>query len=287
MAEINSTPNSARKLFFGLFVFPLVIAVGMAVLLCTVVFLTSEAETPETLIAAVKSGSPSKRWQKAYELSNELNRAGGALRSEGILSEIIHILDDAPAYDAKTRGYMAMALSHFKDARSTAALRKALGDGSEDVRIYAMWSLGLVGSREAGPDMIHFLQSESPAEKKTAAYVLGALGTREAADPLRGLLDDPVTDVRWNAALALARLGDDSGKHVLLQMVDRRSVSSGGAMSPPEVDTVMINALRGLALVAGDGERKILEGLARTAASLKVRQAAIEALQGRFKGTVS
>lgn len=259
----------------------------MAVLLCLVVFLTSEAETPETLIAAIKSGSPSKRWQKAFELSNELNRERGTLRGEGILSEIIHILEDPKNYDAKTRGYMAMALSQFRGERPSSALRKALADGSEDVRIYAMWSLGSIGAREAGPDLMPFLRSGTAAEKKTAAYVLGALGAEEAAGPLRVLLDDPVADVRWNAALALARLGDASGRSVLLQMVDRRAVAASGELSDSDVEAVMTNAVKGLSIVAGEGEREVLEELARTDASLKVRQAALEALNGPPKGGAS
>src|SRR3989339_1538249 len=105
--EKAAPPDPKRKLFFGLFIFPLLIAVGMALLLCTVVFLTNEEETPETLITAIKTGAPSKRWQKAFELSNELNREGGLLRSAGIMNEVIHILNDKEHYDAQTRAYMA------------------------------------------------------------------------------------------------------------------------------------------------------------------------------------
>ena len=49
-------PNSRRKVFFGLFVFPMLIAVTMAVLLSAIVLLTHEEETPESLITAIKSG---------------------------------------------------------------------------------------------------------------------------------------------------------------------------------------------------------------------------------------
>ena len=139
----EKTLNPARKLFFGLFVFPLLIAVGMAVLLCSVVLLTSEKDTPETLIGAIKSGSPSKRWQKAFELSNELNRMRGkGVRNDALRGEIVYILKDAADYDPKTRSYMAMALHHFDGPEPVSALREALGDESSDVRIPAIWSLG-------------------------------------------------------------------------------------------------------------------------------------------------
>jgi hypothetical protein len=83
------TPQpQGRKLFYGLFLFPLLIAAGMAILLCTVVFLTHEEQNPETLITAIKTGSPSKRWQKAFELSNELNRSAENLRQTGLINII-------------------------------------------------------------------------------------------------------------------------------------------------------------------------------------------------------
>ena len=110
---METAPNSGRKLFFGLFIFPLLIAVGMAVLLCGVVLLTSEQETPETLVAAIKSGAPGKRWQKAFELSNEINRSKDDLRSQALRNELVHILGDSERYDAKTRSYMALAIAPF------------------------------------------------------------------------------------------------------------------------------------------------------------------------------
>ena len=240
-SDTASKPNTQRKLFFGLFVFPLLIAVGMAVLLCGVVFLTHEQESPESLITAIKTGSPSRRWQKAYELSNELNHRKENIRSEGLVQEMIHILEDVSRYDPKTRSYMALALSHFGSAVSQAALTRALGDPSEDVQLYALWALGAVKAGSSAPAIMPFLKNEKESLKKTAAYVLGAIGSREALPHLRPLLNDKVTDVRWNAALALARLGDPSGLPLLLQMLERQSLLSAHAMSEEEVENIMIN----------------------------------------------
>ena len=183
--EDGSQPSGGRKLFFGLFVFPLLIAVGMAVLLCTVILLTHEDETPESLITAIKTGSPSKRWQKAFELSNELNRGRGTIRSEGLIKEVIHILGDVNHYDAKTRSYMAMALSHFHRPEAREALRRALKDESEDVELYALWALGVQQAREVVPDILPFLRNESDQLRKMAVYVLGVLGSRETVPAIQ------------------------------------------------------------------------------------------------------
>jgi len=271
--------NPTRKLFFGLFIFPLLIAVGMAVLLCSVVLLTSEEETPESLITAIKTGSKSKRWQKAFELSNELYRSKGGLRDEGIMKEIIHILRDTDRYDQKTRAYMASALSHFNQPLAIAALRDALQETDRDVRLYALWSLGMLQAKEILPDLFDLLQGPDDALKKMAAYVLGVLGDERAIPYLKPLLKERIPDIRWNAALSLARLGDDSSKGVLMEMLDRETIASQPEISSSGIDHIMINATKGLALLGGPRSKGALEDLSKHDESLKVRQAAIEALR--------
>ncbi len=276
-------PNSGRKLFFGLFIFPLLIAVGMAVLLCSVVLLTHEQETPESLLAAIKTGSQTKRWQKAFELSNELNKRSAGIRNEGVMKEIIFILQDPAHYDAKTRGYMVIALGHFKQPEATEALEKALKDPDDGVVVYALWSLGILRVEKAAPEVTLFLKSESDDLRKTSAYVLGVIGNTESVPALKPLLEDTVPDVRWNAALSLARLGDPSGLEVLLKMLDRQSLSSLYQMNDKQIETVMINATKGLALIGDKKTEAVLQSIAHSDPNLKVRQAAIDAIHFQSK----
>ncbi len=279
--SLETNPNSGRKLFFGLFIFPLLITVGMAVLLCGAVLLTTERETPETLIAAIKSGSPGKRWQKAFELSNELNRSKNSLRSQSLLSEMAYILRDGDHYDTKTRSYMAVALAHFRgDKGAVDALRTALRDTNDEIKLYALWSLGQLGARSASAEIIPFLNSEDSNLKEMSAYVLGALGDTSAVPGLLALLREPSANIRWNAALSLARLGDGSGASVLMEMLDRRALAQLG-ISGQQAEEMMINATKGLALIRNEESIRILKGLAQDDESLKVRQAAMNALQYR------
>ncbi len=287
MTKKEIKPNASKKLFFGLFVFPLLIAVGMAVLLSTIVFLTKEEETPESLIKSIKTGAPSKRWQKAFELSNELNHQSGMIRSAGIMNEIIHILNDKEHYDAKTRAYMAMALSRFRNDEAKTALRSALKqtDEAEDpeVPIFLMWAIGNFEDPKAAGDIAPFLESKQSDLRKTAAYVLGVLGNRDFRKKLRSVLEDSVHDVRWNAALSLARLGDDSGTDVLLQMLDRNYLRSADQMSDPQIEPVMINAAKGFSLIRKSEAVSVLEKVYKEDPSLKVREAALRAVEFQNK----
>jgi len=275
----NDSAISKRKLFFGLFVFPLLIAVGMATLLCAVVLMTHEQQTPDTLIAEIKKSSPSKRWQKAFELSNELNRKRPDLRNKSVLNEILQIAQTPQAYDVKTRGYMALALTHFDEPESRACLRKILSDPSDELRLYVLWSLGVLRDTMAAPEVVFYLKSDSPDVRKTAAYVLGVLGQGESRAPLRELLNDPVADVRWNAALALARLHEDTGLDVLIKMLERSELVLEHRMKEDQIEAVMINATKGLALIRNPKSIKILEIVSRNDKNMKVRQAAMQALE--------
>lgn len=279
--------KKGRQLFFGLFLFPLLIAVGMAALLCAVVFLTHEEETPETLITAIKTGSPSKRWQKAFELSNELNRNQQMVRRTGVMKEILHILNDPDHYDSKTRAYMAMALSRFQEPEAVEGVRARLRDEDQaEVQIYLIWALGNLNAKEAAGDLEKFFTNENPDLRKISVYVSGILGDKNTTSKLRPLLEDPVADVSWNAALALARLGNDSGWEVLLKMLDRSILASNYQMSKPEIEKVMVNAIKGLAHLERPDSLPILKSLAQGDESLKVRQAAIDTIKYQMNKSV-
>ena len=275
----DTSPESGKKLFYGLFIFPLVIAVGMAVLLCTVVLMTHEKETPENLLEGLKKSSPSKRWQKAFELSNEINRDPRVAQNPAIYREMIQILGDGQRYDAKTRSYMALALARQRSDEAMVALEEALDDEAEEVRVHALWSLGVAGRTQATGRIESMLKSDSVETRKTAAYVLGALGSFGSSAALKKMLDDPAVDARWNSALALARLGSSDGYEVLLSMLEREQLSRAPGMDESKIEHAMINAMKGLVLIPKAESIKILETISKEDKNLRVRQASLESLK--------
>lgn len=267
-----------RKLFFGLFIFPLVITVGMAVFLCAAVLLTHEQDSPENLIASLKKSAPSKRWQKAFELSNEFNRNPKQQPSDAVLKEIISVFLDSGRYDPKTRSYMAMALARFAAPEAAHALAQGLTDASEEVRVHAVWALAASG--QPSTDIIKPLLRDDSAEvRKTSAYALGALNCADCRADLTEALKDPAADVRWNAALALARTGSDAGLDILSEMLQRDQLQSRYQMNEAAIETVMTNAIKGLVLIKNANSAKILASVSKNDKNMRVRQAAITALE--------
>jgi HEAT repeat protein len=82
----------------------------------------------------------------------------------------------------------------------------------------------LLEANELGSDpaeLVELLDSGIGIVQAAAARVLGANGVREAVEPLRRLAGDRTAEetARVQAALALGRLGDDSGREVLHELV--------------------------------------------------------------------
>jgi HEAT repeat protein len=128
-------------------------------------------------------------------------------------------------------------------------------------------------------------ESSDKGIRKMVVYALGALPGDRQITTLQTALEDSEPDVRWNAAVALARHDRREGVPVLKQMLDRayveqavnRGVAQNEDLDP--VADVMISGLRAAAVLRDDRLRASVEGLSLQDRSMKVRQAALEALK--------
>jgi vesicle coat complex subunit len=111
------------------------------------------------------------------------------------------------------------------------------------------------------------------------AYVMGKLGDPRAVARLEVLLEDRVPDVRWNAAIALASLGDSSGISVLRSMIDRAALGRQAQLTSDQAEAAMVNALKAFALLRDEGSLPLLEKVAREDPNLRVRDAARQAIE--------
>ena len=92
-------------------------------------------------------------------------------------------------------------------ARAWSALESALRAGEPEVRFQAVASLAEIDAARAAPLVVALLDDEDAKVRAQAAAAIGDSGERRYADRIARLLDDS-DDVRNEAALALARLGD-------------------------------------------------------------------------------
>ena len=281
MNESASPPpegDGPLRTFVGLFFVPLLV-----VLLCVAVFIgfgwiAYDHQTTADYLNDLRSGWRPRRAQAAYELSKILVADPQALADDpAARAELRGLFRSAD--EGEMRRYLALVLGYTGDREATPLLIEASGDDDSETRIYALMALGTLGDPTAMPTLTVALADADSGIRKTAAHALGELGVAEAAPALEVVLADPVADVRWNAALALSRLGSVAGIPVLLEMVDRQLVEQVPQITPAQAEEAMVGAIVALGVTGADEAHPVLEELAADDPSLKVRQAALEALK--------
>ena len=278
-------PKASAARFFLL---PLLV-VGTALLIFLVFnFMTFDRRSPAEYLQEVKGGGPNRRWQAAFELSRSIGRIPPGPERDALAAETLRVfetLSRSRPEDVPVRRYLVLVLGKLADPAAVPALLTAAKDPDPETRLYAVWALGALADPRALEAVLERSQSEDAGERKMAAYVLGRLGRKEAVPRLLVLLEDPVTDVRWNAAIALASLKDPSGLPVLHAMIDRASLARL-SLSGDQAEAAMINALKALALLKDPDTLPMLETLARGDPNLRVREAARKAAEAT-RGKVS
>ncbi len=104
----------------------------------------------------------------------------------------------------------AMALIEQGEA-AVPALIQALGADNVLLRRRAIWPLQMIGDTRAVSALIAALAYDDDAKvRRYAAWVLGEMGGKRAINPLIDAFDDQDDRVRWDAAVALEKIGVDA-----------------------------------------------------------------------------
>jgi HEAT repeat protein len=287
-AEQGAPPRQTTPfLVLQFFIFPMAI-----VAVCVTVFvifglIASEGRGARAYLDEVRTGSANRRWQAAFELSKVLQaRKDPALTDPGFADELVRVFTGAGDDDPRVRRYLALALGRLGDKRAVPALVLAAdphGDtpADPDTQVYAVWALGAIGDPDAVPTLGRLAGSEDAGLRKAAVHALGSFPGEAARNPLLTAVNDPVEDVRWNAAIALARRRDPAATPVLLQMMDRRHLSTIADLTAEQSEEALLEATQAAAVVPDPALRSALEGLRDSDPSMKVRGAARAALEGK------
>ncbi len=290
MTDDQSTSNkspeeSAEDISFGNSVLQFFLIPALVVFACVGLFLffgwlVAEEKSSVDHLRDIKSGSATRRWQAAFELAKQLNHIDRQDQEDidRLVPEMIDTFREAERDDPRVRRYLALALGHVGDPQAVPVLLEALSDDDPETRIYAMWALGSLGDERAVEALLELAQNDDAGIRKMAVYSLGTLGSGEARTTLEAALGDYEMDVAWNAAIALAKIGDDSGRDRIFQMLDREFLSSVAVMSEEQRSETMMNAMKGAVLLQDPSFRPSLEEISAQDPDLKVRQAAFEAL---------
>src|SRR5262245_32069581 len=279
---------AAPALAVQFFLIPLAVVGATVLIYVGFRSLLTDARTAQDYLLEIQTGGATRRWPAAYELSRLMNDP--AVRADRSLAPaLIKAYENSRNdEDPRVRRYLALAIGRLDPPlpeRAITDLTAALDDPDSEARITAVWALGSSGDASVVPKLQPLYATQDAGIRKMVVYALGALPGETQLPTLRTALRDEAPDVRWNAAVALARHGDHEAIPVIHQMLDRQYVEQTvkRAVRPDEdqdpVADVMISGLRAAAALKDSSLRNSVEGLSQQDSSLKVRQAAIEALK--------
>jgi HEAT repeat protein len=269
--------ESPRTILFQFVIFPLgIVAIGVGIFLLFGLLASEKRAIPDYL-NEIRSGSAHERGHAAYQLSRSISR-GEAKKYPNLEQQVASLYTESRHDDPMIRRYLALVLGKLGDRRATPVLVNGLTDDDAEARLYAIVALGELQDPAAVPRLMAALRDDDKDVRKTAAFALGAIGDARAVPALATALEDQVPDVRFNAAVALSRFGDKRAIGTLHDMLDRQRLARVAGLREDQAEDAMIVAMEPYAKLAGAEARPDLQRIAASDPSLRVRDAARQAL---------
>lgn len=268
------------------FVFPMAIVAACVAVFVVFGLISSDAKTARDHLADVRRGGGMfgvKRWQAAFAFASALDSGRKDAKPDAeLVKETLALFEESKDDDPRVRRYLALALGRMRDPSAVPALlgvvRDAQGDPDGETVVHAVLALGAIGDPAAVPDLVALASRDDAGLRKVALHALRTFDRDDARAALRRALADPVADVRWNAALGLARWRDPQAAAVIAQMLDRAELAKVPELTPDQANDVVLQAVQGAALLGDPSLKATLERLRDTDPDLKVREAARGAL---------
>lgn len=284
---------------FWFFVLPCVIFLGWASY--KLVGVSTEAKVEKDVFVRLedikKARSPGDRWQAAYELSQELQKMirDGSLakmdspRKDTIFGGLNELLE-RHSTDVRLKRYLLLTLGQTGDERALNPLKKGLSDKDSEVKFFSAWGyLEVLGKNTPLANSVNLAEIEKwlsdgdTSLRKIAATFLVQRPGKAYVSAVEKQLKDQDREVRWNAAVALASVKEDSATPILSEIFDLKSLRDVEFKSPKDLEQMLdtatiaaaklgdeniLNKIEKLRLAAKAEEktpegRAILRGLAR------------------------
>jgi HEAT repeat protein len=241
------------------------------------------------------------RWQAALNLANDLRGPSGAkLKADPALAgELASILESEVISGRPSGGghsaeqsrtlciYLCRALGEFAVPEASVSLvtRAKATDQPEVARAavealaVSATNLAAAGQSFADPAavttaILDATEAQDQGLRSSAAFSLGVVGGDGARDRLEVLCNDVNDDVRYNAALGLARLGGTAAWETLAEMLSLPDVTVKPGDEEAQADRykramVVVNALKGVGLLVDDTAELPPEQITTAVAALR------------------
>lgn len=241
------------------------------------------------------------RWQAALNLANDLRGPrGAALKADaGLAGELASILDGEVTSGRPAGGghsaeqsrtlcvYLCRALGEFAVPEAAAPLvARAEATDQPEIARAAVEALAVLATNLAAGGnwaelpadvrtaVLEATESDDQGLRSSAAFALGVVGGDGAGERLEVLCNDVNDDVRYNAALGLARLGGTAAWETLAEMLSLPDIAVRPGDDEAQADRykramVVVNALKGVGLLVDDTAEPPPERITTAVAALR------------------
>jgi hypothetical protein len=281
----NQKNESSRiyTLFYSFFLIPFMIAIFGALFFLLFRFVTFETNDASALLNQVKVGSASKRWQSAFELSKVFNNPDRIPSDASFKNQMVSIYNHSIHDDPLVRAYLALAMGMTRDEFYSDVLLKGLNDENLESRLAAVQAVGMIGAHNAEKRLNQIVKNSDYLNERLAATIsLGLIGDENSIPLLKDLLDDEEPNIQWDAAVALAKMGDASGAFIIESLLDRQYLNAFPQVDEAEKHQAILVAIEVSSMLKDDRFKTKLIALAESDQNLKVRNAAIKTLETSY-----
>lgn len=268
-----------RIMVHSFIVIPFIIAVSCAILFTTIQLLTREQQTAYDLLEDVKVGGATKRWQSAFELSRMLANPDLVPKEESFAQEMISAFRKAKQDDSRVRQYLALAMGRTGKAVFFEPLTEDLLDEKDENLSAVIYAIGMLKDQRGSPVLNQFLDHPDARIRSIAVVAIGNIAQSSSLSRLKRALVDSEPNVRWGAAISLAKMGDDTGKRVILEMLDREYLSRFPEVDPQEQNYLLLSAIEAASFLNDPELDAKLERLSKTDSNMQIRAVALEKLK--------
>ena len=274
-------------LFYSFFLIPFMIAIFGAIFFLLFRFITYETNDANELLNQIKIGSATKRWQSAFELSKVLNNPETVPEDIAFKNQMVSAYNHSINDDPLVRAYLAIAMGATGDNYYAEELLSGLDDESRESRLAAIQAVGMVQTKLAVSKLINILNNSDFQDERLAATMsLGFIGDERAIPKLNELLNDNEPNIRWDSAVALAKMGVKTSIPVIENLMNRDYLMTFPELDYKEIDKVIMTAIETSTLIVDSTFEPSLIELAKNDQSLTVRDLAIKALKKSYDKTI-
>ena len=275
--------GTLKVLIHSFFVIPFVITVFGVLFFFMFRILVNESDSARDYLTEVKIGSATKRWQSAFELAKLLSDPDLIPESEDFRTEMIKAYQYAIHDNPMVRTYLALAMGRTGDSNYGQALIEGLEDEDLNSRLASINALGMIQFQPAITLLKQYLSGSTSQEEKLAAVIaLGMIGDKSVITDLQILLSDEEPNLRWDAAVALAKLGDKSGSQVIENLLDRKYLDNYPSVDEWEKTQAILVAIHISNQISDDRFIPNLKYLASNDMNMKIRDSAIKTLKNTY-----